>query len=182
MAQNPHRARTAARQAAEARLLRPQRARGRARPDRRDPAGQRRRRHHRRGRGLSSHRSGRAFVQRADAAQPGDVRPARLRLRLSLLRHPLVRQFRLREGRLGQRGADPRACSRPTASQRCGAGADCTTSGRCAPGRASCARRSPSPTRTTACRSIAADRAARTEVDMRGIDRHHQGGDCLAYG
>ena len=37
------------------------------------------------------------------------LRPARLRLRLPLLRHPLVREFRLRGEGLGERGADPRA-------------------------------------------------------------------------
>ena len=64
--------------------------------------------------------------QRADAAQPGDVRPAGLCLCLPLLRHPLVRQFRLRRRRLGQRRADPRDCSRPTACPRCAAAAACT--------------------------------------------------------
>ena len=52
-------------------------------------------------------------LRRPDAAQRGDVRPARLRLCLPLLRHPLVRQFRLRGGRLGQRGADPGAGADP---------------------------------------------------------------------
>ena len=68
----------------------------------------RRRRPHRRGRGLSPHRSGGAFVSRPDRPQCRDVRPARPRLRLSLLRHPLVPEFRLRGEGLGQRRADPR--------------------------------------------------------------------------
>ena len=83
--------------------------------------------------------------QRADAAQPGDVRSAGLYLCLPLLRHPLVRELRLREGRLGQRRADPRAGSRRMASPRCAAAADCRTNARCARARANSARRSASP-------------------------------------
>ncbi len=63
-----------------------------------DVAGQRCRRHHCRGRGLSPQRAGGAFVPRADAAEHGDVRARRLFLCLSFLWHPLVREFRLREG------------------------------------------------------------------------------------
>ena len=54
-----------------------------------------------------------------------DVRPARLCLRLPLLRHPLVPEFRLRGGRLGQRRADPgagadgRPCCHAAAARRC---------------------------------------------------------------
>src|SRR6201999_460337 len=47
-------------------FLCPQRARGRARLDRRDLSVQRRRRPHRRGRGLSPHRAGGTQLQRAD--------------------------------------------------------------------------------------------------------------------
>ena len=115
-------------------LLRPLRPRGGARPDRRDAAVRWRRRADRRGRGLSPHRSGGAQLRRTDAAQRRDVRPAGLRLRLPLLRHPLVRQLRLRGGGLGQRGADPRASSRWRAWRRCAAAAASPTSGCCAPG------------------------------------------------
>ena len=91
------------------RLLPPQRSRGRARPDRSGPPGRRRGRPPGRGRGLSPHRSGRAQLSRAHRAQCGHVRPARLFLRLSLLRHSLVPEFRLRAEGLGQRRAHPRA-------------------------------------------------------------------------
>src|SRR6476469_1006432 len=69
-----HRSHAKAWQAAQTRLLCPQRPRGRARPGRRHAAGERRRWHHRRARGLSPHRPGRAFLPRADAAQQRDVR------------------------------------------------------------------------------------------------------------
>ena len=82
----------------EARVLRPQRARGRARADRRDPARRRRRRHDRRGRGVRRGRPGGARVPRPHAAQRLDVRPARSRVRLPLVRDPLVPQPRLRGG------------------------------------------------------------------------------------
>ncbi len=52
-----------------------------------------------------------------------DVRPAGLCLRLPVLRHPLVREFRVRGGRLGQRRADPRASSRPRELLQCSGGA-----------------------------------------------------------
>ncbi len=47
--------------------------------------------------------------RRTDRTQRRDVRAAGLRLCLPLLRHPLVRQLRLRARGLGERGADPRA-------------------------------------------------------------------------
>ena len=70
--------------------------------------------------------------------------PARLRLCLPLLRHPLVPQLRLRGGRQRQRGADPGAGADWRELLQCGEGAAWPTSGRCARGRANCARRSAS--------------------------------------
>ena len=106
-----------------------------ARTDRRDAARGRRRRPDRRGRGLSPHRPGRAQLQRADPAQRGDVWPAGLRLCLPLLRHPLVPEFRLRAGRLGERGADPGGRAASKGSRRCGGGAGCRRAAACARGR-----------------------------------------------
>ena len=80
-------------------LLRALRARRRARADRRDAARRRRRRHDRRGRGVRPRGSGRARLPREDGAQRVDVRPARSRVRLPLVRHALVPELRLRGGR-----------------------------------------------------------------------------------
>ena len=91
--------------------------------------------------------------QRADAAQPGDVRPAGICLRLSLLRHPLVREFRLREGGLGQRRADPRAGADPwLAAMRRRRGIGRRARAVLGPGQTD-ARRSASPREQAACRS-----------------------------
>ena len=68
---------------------------------------------HRGGRGLSPYRSGRAYLQRADRPQCGDVWAAGLCLCVSVLRHPLVRECRLRGRRFGQRRPDPRARADP---------------------------------------------------------------------
>ena len=87
------------------------------------------------------------------AAQCGDVRAAGLRLRLSVLRHPLVPELRLRGGRLGQRGADPGARADRRHCRDAAPARLAETSGCCAPGPASCARRSASPSSTTGCRS-----------------------------
>src|SRR6202000_2699684 len=67
-------------------VLRKKRARSRTRSDRRDLSRERGRRHHRGGRSLRSDGSGCAFVPWSDAAKRGDVRTARLHLRLSLVR------------------------------------------------------------------------------------------------
>ena len=77
-------------------------------------------------------------------AQCRDVRPARLRLRLPLLRHPLVPQLRLRAGRLGERGADPRARADRRPCRRCAAGAASTDERLLCSGPGGCARRSAS--------------------------------------
>ena len=122
----------------------------------------RRRRPHRRGRGLSPHRSGGAQLWRPHRAQRRHVRPARLCLRVSLLRHPLVREFRVRAGRQRERGADPgdRAARRGWRRMRRRRGLrDDAPAVRRA--RAACARRSASRGRTTACAlDAAAVRAA----------------------
>ncbi len=55
----------------------------------------------------------------ADRAQRRDVRPARLRLCVSLLRHPLVRELRVRARGKRERGADPRARADRRAWRRC---------------------------------------------------------------
>ncbi len=92
-------------------------------------------------------RAGRAFVQRTDAAQHGDVRAARFLLCLSLLRHPLVRQFRLRKARLRQRGADPRAGADPRPRHDASAPRRRGRARRCVRDRANCAKRSGSPSK-----------------------------------
>ncbi|MGY4488012.1 hypothetical protein ACVWWR_007203 [Bradyrhizobium sp. LM3.2] len=170
---------TSARQAAEARLLRPQRPRGRARPDRCDHAGRRRRRDHHRGRGLSSYRASGAFLQRTDAAEPGDVRPARFCLCLPLLRHPLVRELRLRGRRLGRCRADPRA----GAHARLGDDAPPPPCGRCAravlgPGQADRSARHHHRAQRPAA-GPSPDRVACADGGFggggRNPDRHHQG-------
>ncbi len=61
-----------------------------------DAARRRRRRDDRRGRGVRPRGSRRARVPRTHRAERVDVRPAGTRLRLSLVRHPLVPQLRLR--------------------------------------------------------------------------------------
>ena len=115
------------------------------------------RRGDRRGRGLSPHRPGGAQLWRPDRAQRRDVRPARLCLRLPVLRHPLVPELRLRGGRLGQRRADPgdradgRAC-RDAAAARQGSGC-ARRPGSVLRARASCARRWASASSTTGWRS-----------------------------
>ena len=93
----------------EPRLLRAQRPRGRARPDRRDAPRRRRRRADRRGRGLRPRGSGRARLPRPHATQRVDVRAARARLRLPLVRDPLVPEPRLRGRRAAQRPCSIRA-------------------------------------------------------------------------
>src|ERR1700722_6121475 len=89
-------------------VLRKKRARSRTRSDRRDLSRERGRRHHRGGRSLRSDGSGCAFVPWSDAAKRGDVRTARLHLRLSLVRAELVRQFSVPGGGIGRRGSPPR--------------------------------------------------------------------------
>src|SRR5438045_3402874 len=83
-------------------------ARGRARADWRERVRRRRRWRDRRDRGLRRRRSGVAQLQRPHRAQRGDVRAAGTRLHLSLVRHPLVPELRLRAGRPRCRGPDPR--------------------------------------------------------------------------
>ena len=92
-----------------ARLLRTPGARGRARADRRRAARRRRRRRDRRGRGVRPGRSGQPRLPRAHRTERLDVRPARARVRLPLVRHPLVPQPRLRGGGESRGGARPRA-------------------------------------------------------------------------
>ena len=58
---------------------------------------------------LRARRSRLPRVRRADAANRAPVRPARARLRLPLLRRPLLPQLRLRARGRGGRGADPGA-------------------------------------------------------------------------
>ena len=77
-------------------VLRPERPRGGARAGRLHAPRRRRGRHDRRGRGLRGGRPGEPRLPRADAAQRGHVRPGRPRVRLPLLRGPLVPQLRLR--------------------------------------------------------------------------------------
>ena len=142
---------------------------------------QRRRRPHRRGRGLSPHRSRSAQLRRPHRAQRCHVRPARLRLRLSLIRHPLVRELRVRAGRQRQRGADPGDRADWKGWTRCAAGAGSGTSACCAPAPAGCARRSASPGRTTDCRSMPPPFELRRRTGNgrdrgRPAHRHHQGG------
>ena len=97
-------------------LLRAPRARGRARADRRDAARRRRRRPDRRGRGLRPRGSGEPRLPRPRTARNAvDVRPARPRVRLPLVRHPLVPEPRLR-----RRGRGARRCSSARSSRRAG--------------------------------------------------------------
>ena len=77
--------------------------------DRRDAARRRRRRQDRRGRGLRPRGPGEPRLPRPDAAERLDVRPARPRVRLPLVRDPLVPQPRLRGRGRGECGSDPRA-------------------------------------------------------------------------
>ena len=90
-----------------------------------------------------------------DRTQRRDVRPAGLRLRLPLLRHPLVPEFRLRAGRLGQRRADPRHRAAGGPGQDAPAARAWPTSGCSAPDPGGWRRRWASPARTTGSRSIA---------------------------
>ena len=68
------------------------------------------------------------------AAQCRDVRPARLCLCLPLLRHPLVRELRLRAEGLGQRRADPGHRADRRAGRHAAAARRSPTSGCSAPG------------------------------------------------
>ena len=72
------------------------------------PPLRRRRRHDRRDRGLRTRRPRQPLLRRPHRAHQGDVRPARPRLRLPLLRHPQPAQLRLRTRRRGSRRPDPR--------------------------------------------------------------------------
>ena len=76
-------------------------------------------------------------------------------LRLPLLRHPLVPEFRLRAGRLGQRRADPGAAAGRGPFRHAAAARARPRSARSARDRASSPRRCASPASTTACRSTA---------------------------
>ena len=102
-------------------------------------------------------------------AQCGDVRPARLRLCLPLLRHPLVREFRLRAEGLGQRRADPGHRADRGAGGHAAPARRRPTSGCFAPAPAGSARRCGSPTRTTAwpsTRRRSRSLHARTQVEV----------------
>ena len=63
------------------------------------------RRDDRRGRGVLARRSRVARVPRPDAEERRDVRARRARVRLPLLRHPLVPELRLRAGRARERSS-----------------------------------------------------------------------------
>ena len=102
-------------------------------------------------------------------------------LRLSLLRHPLVREFRLRGGRLGERGADPGAGADPRPCRHAPPPRPFRPSAHYARARASSARRSASQSRMASCRSTGHRSRCMhgpREVDIvsRCADRHHQGG------
>ena len=69
----------------------------------------------RRDRGVCARRSGEPLVRGRDASERVDVRPARSPLRLPLVRHPLVRERRLRRRGDRRGGAAPRARADPRA-------------------------------------------------------------------
>ena len=110
----------------------------------------RRRRAHRRGRGLRPRRSRRAQLPREDGAQRVDVRPAWARVRLPLVRRPLVPEPRVR-GRKRRPAASARADARAGRDGRSARARRAEAPGRRpgAPG----ARRLASRASTTACRS-----------------------------
>ena len=109
--------------------------------------------HDRRGRGLRPRRPrGVTATAGRTPRNEVDVRPARSRLRLPLVRHPLVPEPRLRRRGVPERRADPRP--RADAGLEHSARAAASTTRGCsarAPGAS--ARRSGSPASTTACRS-----------------------------
>ena len=145
------RASSATTRALPADALRPQRPRGRARADRRDAARRRGRRPHRRGRGVRPRGPGEPRLPRPHRAERLDVRAARARLRLPLVRDPLVPEPRLRGRGRGERRARARARADARARRDDASGAGSTTRGSSAAGRAGSARRSPSRASTTAC-------------------------------
>ena len=159
-----------------------ERARGRARADRRDAARGRRRRRRRRGRGVRRRGSREPRLPRADGAQRGDVRPAGARVRLPLVRHPLVPEPRLRGGGARDRRARARARADGRRSRRMRARRGARRRRGCsAPGPAGSARRSASRARTTACRSTQppfrlVPRAAELPIRRGAADRDHARG------
>ena len=82
----------------------------------------------RRGRGVRPRGSRRPRLPRPHRAQRVDVRPAGPRLRLPLLRHPLVPQPRLRGGGQRRRRAASGRSSRPHGLERCASGVASTSS------------------------------------------------------
>ena len=146
-----------------------------------DAARRRSRRADRRGRGVRPGGSREPRVPRADAAERGHVRPGGLRVRLSLVRHPLVPELRVRRARSRRGGAHP--CARAGARARGDARrvAASMRTVRSARGRASSARRSRSRASTTGSRSTQQPfelrRARRDAGDRdRPADRDHAGG------
>ena len=149
--------------------------------DRRRAARRRRRRDDRRGRGVRPRRSGGHGFRGRTRAQRVDVRPAGPRLRLPLVRHPLVPELRLRGRGRRERRAHPCARAARRARRRCASGAGSTTPrllcsgpGPALPGARDHARaRRPSarPSRRSSCAP------RRTGRDRhRAADRHHEGG------
>ena len=102
----------------------------------------RRRRRDRRGRGLRPRGPGGARLPRPHRQERVDVRPARPRVRLPLVRDPLVRELRLRGGGIGVGRSDPRARADPRDRRDARAAQTSTTCARSAPGRESSRRRS----------------------------------------
>ena len=145
-----------------------------------DAARRRRRRADRRGRGLRPRGSGEPRLPRPHRAQRLDVRPARARVRLPLVRDPLVPEPRLR-GR-GRRRAP---CSSARSSRRTGSsemrerrGLDdprllCCRPGPALPGARRHARARRPAARPAAVRAARRD-AAPVEVVDRPADRDHE--------
>ena len=120
---------------------------------------------------------GRAQLPRKDGAQRLDVRPARARVRLPLVRRPLVPEPRVR-GRKRRSRPSARADAR---ARRDGRRAEGSPSRGSSPrARGAWRRRSASRASTTACRSTgrpsSSMRESDVEVETRSARRDHEGG------